>query len=248
MGTDNGDSFLGIDEVIEKTHHRYGKDEVIRFFESGELRGRKNNGEWRTSGADFEEFFNKKVKELAHFVEGIEVDLSDTDLKGTILDIGGGGEGVIGKLAGKSVIAIDLHKSELEEAGCECVKIVMDATDMKFTDEVFDAATAFFTFMYMDRKDQEKTLKEIFRVMRNGGELEIWDLKIPENPDGDKSIYAATMEINLGRRRISAGYGTSWDKTQDMESICSAAIKCGFDPIDKDEQEHTFHLRFRKRK
>ncbi|TFG72017.1 MAG: hypothetical protein E4H27_03460, partial [Anaerolineales bacterium] len=47
---------------------------------------------------------------------------NDSDL---ILDIGGGGEGIIGKLKGRQAIAIDSSKRELEEAAPGPLKIVM---------------------------------------------------------------------------------------------------------------------------
>ena len=38
------------------------------------------------------------------------------ELEGSILDIGGGGEGTIGRLYGTQVIAIDNRQEELDEA------------------------------------------------------------------------------------------------------------------------------------
>jgi len=61
------------------------------------------------------------------FFEKQEVAVNDFDSAGYILDIGGGGEGVIGKLKGEQVIAIDSSKRELEEAAAGPLKIVMDA-------------------------------------------------------------------------------------------------------------------------
>lgn len=43
-------------------------------------------------------------------------------LNGSILDIGGGGEGVIGQLYGQQVVAIDKLQEELDEAPCVCKK------------------------------------------------------------------------------------------------------------------------------
>src|SRR5512136_2785483 len=54
---------------------------------------------------------------------------------GFILDVGGGGEGIIGKLNGKQVVSIDTSEEELEETKNESLKIVMDATDLKFIPE-----------------------------------------------------------------------------------------------------------------
>ena len=40
------------------------------------------------------------MEEKIHFIEPQKIDLTDIELKGRILDIGGGGEGIIGQLKG----------------------------------------------------------------------------------------------------------------------------------------------------
>src|SRR5512140_1179824 len=93
------------------------------------------------------------------------VTVEDFPSQGSILDIGGGGEGVIGQLKGRQVIAIDLIKRELEDAPTgPLLKIVMDARDLKFLDGSFATATVFFTFMYIDPGDHAKVFQEIRRV------------------------------------------------------------------------------------
>jgi hypothetical protein len=57
------------------------------------------------------------------------IELSPLETKGFILDIGGGGEGIIGKLNGTQVVAIDTSERELAETKNEALKVVMDATD-----------------------------------------------------------------------------------------------------------------------
>jgi ubiquinone/menaquinone biosynthesis C-methylase UbiE len=69
------------------------------------------------------------------------IELTPIRTAGFILDIGGGGEGVIGKLNGKQVIAIDKNKEELEEAHNKALKIIMDAADLKFLPNSFDVCT-----------------------------------------------------------------------------------------------------------
>ena len=72
--------------------------------------------------------------------------VSPVKTEGFILDIGGGGEGIIGKLNGKHVIAVDTVERELEETHDEALKITMDATDLKFLLNSFDVRTTFFYF------------------------------------------------------------------------------------------------------
>ena len=82
------------------------------------------------------------------------VPVLDFPAKGLILDIGGGGWGVIGQLKGKQVVAVDLRKREFEEApGEPLIKIIMDARDLKFLDKTFDPATVSFAFMCLAPAD-----------------------------------------------------------------------------------------------
>ena len=79
------------------------------------------------------------------------IEMEPIDAEGFILDIGGGGEGIIGRLNGREVVAIDLSSEELEETENDALKIVMDATDLRFVPSTFAAATSFFTLLYVDR-------------------------------------------------------------------------------------------------
>src|SRR5579864_4997675 len=79
-----------------------------------------------------------------HVFDRQDFTVADFQASGYILDIGGGGEGIIGLMKPSQVIAIDLSKQELEDAPAGPLKIIMDATDLKFLDTSFDTATAFF--------------------------------------------------------------------------------------------------------
>ncbi len=66
----------------------------------------------------------------SRFVPRHEVALQELPVEGPVLDIGGGGEGVIGRLEEDRVLAIDISKAELRAAPGSPVKAVMDALDM----------------------------------------------------------------------------------------------------------------------
>ena len=100
------------------------------------------------------------------------------DLAGPILDLGGGGEGVIGLIYGGQVTAIDNRQEELDEAPEGPVKLVMDAAALAFADGSFQTVTAFFSLMYMDRTTQGRAVREAARVLRPGGQLHLWDAVI----------------------------------------------------------------------
>ena len=56
------------------------------------------------------------TEERKHTIAVQNINISSLDCEGIILDIGGGGEGVIGQKFGNKVIAIDPVLEELEEA------------------------------------------------------------------------------------------------------------------------------------
>ena len=94
----------------------------------------------------------------------------EKELRGSILDIGGGGEGIIGRLYKSAVTAIDNVQEELDEAPDCCKKLLMDAAELDFDNESFDNATFFYSLMYMDTETKEKALKEACRVLKKKAE------------------------------------------------------------------------------
>ncbi|MFO7916703.1 MAG: methyltransferase domain-containing protein [Anaerolineae bacterium] len=169
--------------------------------------------------------------------------MAPLQVPGPILDVGGGGEGVIGLLR-EDVLAIDLHKEELEEAPFGPVKMVMDGRDLGFVDGAFQAATAFFTLMYMaDRVDCRRVFGEIFRVLGPGGRLLVWDAAIPPQQATDKEIVALGLEIALRDVKISTGYGVLWpDEKRGRDYYMSLAREAGFTVREHWEREHLFFM------
>ncbi|TFG48296.1 MAG: class I SAM-dependent methyltransferase, partial [Anaerolineales bacterium] len=97
-------------------------------------------------------------QEKDHYIfPQVDWELEKFEHEGFVLDIGGGGEGVIGQLLDKDVVAIDFRKEELLEAADGPLKIIMDARELKFLDDSFQTASAFFSLMYIKkREDQHK--------------------------------------------------------------------------------------------
>jgi SAM-dependent methyltransferase len=145
-----------------------------------------------------------------HIFDRQDFTVEDFQVRGYVLDIGGGGEGIIGQMKPKQVIAIDLSKRELEEAPPGPLKIVMDATDLKFLDGSFDTATAFFSLMYMRPEIQERAFAEVFRVLTPGGRWIIWDVVIPRTLEADTRGPAFRFRFHLPGKVVQTGYGCPW--------------------------------------
>ncbi len=177
-----------------------------------------------------------------------EIHVEDFESRGEwILDVGGGGEGIIGLLKGRDVIAIDRVKRELEETKNSSLKIVMDVSELMFVDESFSYATAFFTFMYIPEADFETALSEIWRVLRPGGVLMVWEpiFAIPQEQKS-KKLAVIPLKIHLPDGSvIETGYGGIL-RDQSIETIMMPAKKTGFRVIEKKVDKHTFYVEFQK--
>lgn len=168
------------------------------------------------------------------------IEMEPVDAEGFILDIGGGGEGIIGKLNGREVVAIDLSSEELEETENDALKIVMDATDLKFVPSTFAAATSFFTLLYVDREKQEKVFSEVHRVLKDGGRFLIWDVRIPDEDEG-KPFFLVKLEASLPDEAVTTGYGVKM-AFQDMDYFKDLAARTGFEVAREWSRDDLFHL------
>ena len=158
------------------------------------------------------------------------------ELAGTILDLGGGGEGVIGRLYQSQVTAIDNRQEELDEAPQGFAKLCMDATGLSFGNASFDHATAFYFFMYLPANAHFTALQEAYRVLKKGGTLHIWDAEI-EKADP----FLVDLEIDVGGQSIYKN-----NAKQDAAHFIELCAQIGFQLAEKQEANGHFSLRFLK--
>jgi SAM-dependent methyltransferase len=165
---------------------------------------------------------------------------------GWILDIGGGGEGIIGLVKGRQVVSIDRIRRELEETSNDSLKIVMDATDLSFLDSTFEVITAFFSFMYMMDETLDAALREISRVLKTGGELLIWDPIVSQADLPGHKVFISWLDVELpDGRLVETGYG-HFLRRLEPERIIHRAERLGLELIERRIEGATFFLRMMK--
>jgi ubiquinone/menaquinone biosynthesis C-methylase UbiE len=175
-------------------------------------------------------------------VQTVGVSRIETD--GLILDLGGGGEGIIGRLNGEQVVAIDTREGELMETHNEALKVVMDAADLKFLPKSFDVCTAFFSLMYIPKSIHQKVFEEVFRVLKDNGRFLIWDARIPENAAGYKA-FIVHLKVKLPNEEARTAYGAGW-QAQSPEHFKEMARLTGFKVTKESSKNEIFHLEMEK--
>ncbi len=160
-----------------------------------------------------------------------------------ILDLGGGGEGVIGQLRGRQVVAVDIRRGELEEFAPGPLKIVADAKELPFLDGVFDVITAFFFLMYVPAWERAHVLEEAYRVLRPGGSCHIWDVTIPLREGRTQELFVVPLKVQIPGKIIETGYGTPWaEHEMSLEAIAEAARVAGFAVAEQATERDIFRL------
>ena len=146
---------------------------------------------------------------------------------GRVIDIGGGGEGVIGQAGGARVVAIDRRVSEIHEAKVKAASatwVAADATRLPCKSHCLDGATAFFSCMYMSEDVTREAFREAGRALKKGGEFWIWDAQMV--PRG--GVFAIRLRVDVGdQRTINTTYGVR-AKEQSAAGIAGLLREAGF--------------------
>ena len=236
-----------IEEIFDMLNKKLNHEEIKKIFETGKLKGQKINGKWHATQDSIKNYMETLSKERTYMLGPFTLDISNVKLEGRILDIGGGGEGIIGQIKKEQVIAIDKKKEELDEAPKSGdIKIIMDAKDLKFLDNTFETVTSFFSMMYVPFSDHLRIFQEIYRVLKNDGEFLLWDLNIPNRTKDSKDIYVVTLTVIIPENIIETGYGVYWVRKKDVEYYKKIAKNAGFKISEQKVEHPILFLRFKK--
>ena len=165
------------------------------------------------------------------------------ELEGAILDVGGGGEGVIGRIYGPRVVAIDNRQEELDEAPGGFEKRLMDARTMAFPPERFDHVTFFYSAMFMSLATLRAAVEESARVLRPGGGLHIWDADIGS---GWPEPFTVMLDIDAAGQAVRTTYGVGREEPQSAAAVRDICLRAGLKPRELRQAEGQFYLRFEK--
>ena len=185
-----------------------------------------------------------------HLAERQDIVIRGLPDSGYILDIGGGCRGTIGRIKPKQVVAIDISPRELKEAPSDFLKIVMDATDLKFLDNSFPAVTAYYSLMFMKPDIQQKVFAEVFRVLQPGGTWLVWDSVVPAaTPGSENETFTAWLRTILPNESIVYGYSIlKFAMPLDVPYYSALAAQAGFQVAEVKEEGggKSFSMRLRK--
>jgi len=158
-----------------------------------------------------------------------EIELLPITAEGLILDIGGGGEGLVSRIEGSRVCALDIRMSEIREAqihGPPANWFVGDGQATCFRDEIFSVVTMWFSLGYMsDWSIKRRVVEEAHRVLSKGGRLSIKASRI--HKECSRLIFWGLFTLPDGT--ISqTGYGVRGGQEQTLDRMVKLLEYTGF--------------------
>ena len=176
-----------------------------------------------------------------------KINLQQLSGKGLILDIGGGGEGLVSRIEGDRTCALDIRMSEIREAqihGHSSNWFVADGANLCFNDEVFDIVTLWFSLGYMiDWTTKHAVLEAAYRVLKKNGRLSIMASHIPDSYD--RLIFWAGFTLPDGTHS-KIGYGVKGGQNQTLPRILELVTVAGFGQHIHEDHDEWFKVESRK--
>ena len=173
--------------------------------------------------------------------------LEHIETEGLILDIGGGGEGLVSRIEGSKVCAIDIRMSEIREAqihGPPANWFVGDGQSLCFQGDTFEVATLWFSLGYMsDWSIKQGVLEEVHRVLDKDGTLSILASNIPESCE--RLTFWGHFTLPDGSVS-QTGYGVRGGQGQTLDRIIELLEDTGFKIQSKEDNDVWFKIQATK--
>ncbi len=162
---------------------------------------------------------------------------------GLVLDVGGGGEGIVSRIEGSRVCAVDINMNEIREAQIYEPSpqwLACNGESLPFRSAVFETATMWFSLDYMaDWKMKRAVMQEVFRVLRRKGSFSIMSSKIVCH----ESRFVLKLRYTLPDGSVyQTGYGVKGNQGQTVDKISNIVERTGFQITNKDDNGHWFHI------
>lgn len=176
-----------------------------------------------------------------------EITLNQISGTGRIIDIGGGGEGLVSRIEGQRVCALDRRISEVREARIHDPPvnwIVGDGQMISFRNSVFQVATSWFSFGYMPSWEVKKrVMQEVHRVLEINGVYSIIACTI----ECEEEAYIFRVTYTLPDGTLSqTGYGVRGGQGQTPSTVAKLLDEVGFTDIEISDNGYWFKIIARK--
>ncbi len=172
-----------------------------------------------------------------------DITLEKIQGKGLIVDVGGGSEGLVSRIEGARVCAIDYKLTKIEEARIydpASQWFACDARQLCFRDNTFSIATFWFTLGYMsDWKTKMSALLEAHRVLGEDGRLSILGSVI----DCEEKRFHFQVLFTLPDSTTSKmGYRVNGGQNQTIQTITELCVETGFRIVETESHQHWFKI------
>ena len=167
--------------------------------------------------------------------------------EGLIIDIGGGGEGLVSQIETSRVCAVDINLNKIREAlihGHVSQWILSDGRRLSIKDESFSVATIWFSLGYVrDWASKAQVLSEAARVLEHSGHISILGAKI--SCSEPKFVLRAHFHFPDGSVS-QMSYGMSGGQKQDSQTVFKLLQELDYSDISCRDNEHWFRIEAKK--
>jgi len=175
------------------------------------------------------------------------VKLEEIPGSGLILDVGAGGEGIVSRLAGERVCAVDVNIDKIHEAMIyeqDAHWFVCDGRALCFRENTFDIATLWFSLGYIRTVTaKQEVFRDVYRVLRPDGLLLLRAFRL----DCEETGAVIRIDFEFPNGTITrTGYGVACQRNQTIEAVTSLMRLCGFSIEHGEDKGMLFSIRGRK--